>query len=182
MISRSDRMANAMAFGTKKYGFEDAMLGTFIPENRNEPGCFASMEFTPEIAEEGVRLVRSDRLRRFVPLDQIVDPRTDGYVDIEGAPLVPKLTMSLQDGLRRLLAAGPRYAVLVYTKACEQHRDDILALLPGVVAELVASGVYNAQEFQQMRGVGQSLYRTLKGYAKSCPVAKGMIHALASAA
>ncbi len=175
-------MANAMAFGTKKCGFEDAMLGTFIPENRSEPGYFGSTEFTPEIAEEEMRLVRGDRLRRFMSDDQIVDPRTDGYVDVEGAPMIPRLAGSLEDGLRQLLAVGPRYAVLVYTKACDMHRDDILGLLPGIVAELVASGVYDAQKFQQTRGIGQSLYQTLKGYAKSCPVAKGMLTALAPAA
>ena len=117
--SRSERMECAMAYGTKACGREDAMLGTFIPEDRGEPGIHGSMAFTPEIAEEEERVVHNDRFRTrrpdktfksrervkavdyrgclrevtetrdewmlnepFVPLDEIVDPRTDFQVQV----------------------------------------------------------------------------------------------------
>lgn len=68
MSSRAERLNAQM-----RREFE----GTFVPENRSEPHCFGSTEFTPEIAEEEERVVRGDRLHRYVPQDQIVDPRTE---------------------------------------------------------------------------------------------------------
>ena len=41
--------------------------GTFVPENRSEPCCFGSTEFTPEVAEEEARIVQNDRFRTCRP-------------------------------------------------------------------------------------------------------------------
>lgn len=97
MSSRADRMARVMAYGTRACDRDDAMLGTFIPDNRSEPHTFGSLEFIPEVAEEEERVVCNDCLRTrsfskgtlhwrlnepFVPLDEIVDPRTDFQVQV----------------------------------------------------------------------------------------------------
>ncbi len=173
MSLRMSRMERTMAYGTRACGFEDAMLGTFInPDNRSEPGVFGSTEFTPEIADEEKRVVRGDRLRRFVPLEDI--PANA----VKTIPLFPKLSESLESALYKVLAAGPHYAILVYIKARDLERDDILMLLPRLIRQLVGDGVYDAQKFQETGGVGQSHYRTLKGYARVCPIANSMFKAL----
>ncbi len=40
--------------------------------NRGEKGVMASLAYTPEVAYEEARLVANDRLRRFVPMEELL--------------------------------------------------------------------------------------------------------------
>lgn len=163
---RMGGMERALAYGTPACGFEDAMLGTFIPENRSEPGVFASTEFTPEIAEEEERVTQNDCLRMWCPLENM-------WIEDEGefVPFFPKLPagMSIAEALAKIITSSPEYAVVVYEKAQREKRTEISALLPIVVDWLVKTGRCSRQAFTETRHKTQrgswSCLQLLKGYA-----------------
>ncbi len=165
--------------------------GTFVsPEsgNRGDKGVMASLAYIPEVADEEARLVKNDRLRRFVSDEDLEDRSSewdteivddgvdeDGYpvtafasVDILAGPKFIALKGTVDEALTALFRKSPKYVVEAYRMAERTGRLDVLNRLPGVVAELVAEGVYSVTEFQMTpMGDGFSAYRVLKGYAST---------------
>lgn len=157
--------------------------GCFISEsgNRGDAGVMASYEYIPEVAEEDARVVRNDRLRRFLHEDEIPaieqnlefvedeDVGTDiASVDRFVGPMFIRLKGSVDEALAELLGKSPKHAIQVYKVASERRRIDILIRVVRVVAVLVQDGAYTLGMFQQTpNGNGFSCYQVLKGYAAS---------------
>ena len=157
------------------------MGGCFISEsgNRGDASVMASYEYIPEIAEEDMRVIGNDRLRRFVPEDEIPAVEQDielvededgdpdiASVDRSVGPKFIRLKGSVDEALAELLGKSPKYAVQAYKMAKDSRRFDILNRIVRVVTVLVHDGAYTLGMFQQTpNGNGFSCYQVLKGYA-----------------
>ncbi len=133
------------------------------PEKNQSRGdrVFGSTKYTPHVAEEEERLVCSDKLRRFVPVNEL------SAEDPEVGPFFPKLPkgMTAEQAIEKLLRTSPSYVVQLYEMTGARGRFDILNLLPRLVSRLVGEGVYSLQLFQQTRVGAFSVSRVLRGHA-----------------
>ncbi|MDP3696647.1 MAG: hypothetical protein Q8R55_01290 [Candidatus Taylorbacteria bacterium] len=122
---------------------------------------FGSTDYIPDVAEEETRLVANDRLRRFVPVNELLAESP------EVGPFFPKLPkgMTAEQAIEKLLRTSPSYVVQLYEMTGARGRFDILNLLPRLVSRLVGEGVYSLQLFQQTHVGTFSAYRVLRGHA-----------------
>jgi hypothetical protein len=140
--------------------------GTFVPNNHGcKGGTFASMAFTPEIAEEEERLAGR---QRYIPIEDI----PNAPEEFSERPLFVTMPGTLEETLAKLLAVSPRWALTVYQKARTEGNLKVLVTLPKVVRELVANGIYSAQVFQMTPDGSGSCYRAFKMFGKECPIAR----------
>ena len=138
--------------------------GTFVADNHgNDPNVHASYEYIPDVLEEEQRISQSDRLHRFVPVEDI--PAAE---QAEAVPFFPKLPkgMTVEQALSIVLAKSPLYAVAVYEKATQEGRFEILGLLPGIVKRLVTTSSYTQWLFEETSNGSFSCLRILKGHAR----------------
>lgn len=147
--------------------------GTFVPDNHGCSGrVFATLEFTPEIEEEEKRLQKRSR---FIPVEELPDTEFSEHAIYLSMP------GTLRESLSKLLATSPQWTLTVYQRAKGSGNDEILALLPGVVRELIANGTYSLGAFRTCVTTSGNCYRTFRKLAKGgCPVAHRIFTALSA--
>ncbi|MDO8496088.1 MAG: hypothetical protein Q7S43_01400 [bacterium] len=139
--------------------------GTFVSTESGARGdnVLASYFCCEEQRQDEERLNRSDRLRHFVPTDEIEDVSSD---DMSSGPRFVALPkgMSLEQAVEKLLRFSPLYAIRLYEWAGARGRFDVLNLLPMLVMKLKVEGIYSREIFQQTPVAGGfSAYRVLRG-------------------
>lgn len=146
-----------------RVGMAQLFGGTFEKPERNQTRgdrTLGSTAYIPDVAEEEKRLVANDKLRRFVPLEEV--PAEDPSI---GSRFVDPDTLSPQPVYDLLKMGGPAYVIRVYEMAGPRGRFDILNRLPHIVAKLKAEGIYCLQAFKETRVGSFSAYRILRGHA-----------------
>jgi hypothetical protein len=145
--------------------------GTFRPDTH---GCganiFASLEYTPEVAEEYDRVAEPNG---FVSIEEMPAPTNEST-----APFFVEMEGTLEENLLELLSGSPRWLVVIYTKALDNkpRRPDILLALPKLVEKLVENGTYRPTSRDQ-----KSHFAFFRPKARGgCDIARRILEALST--